>query len=318
MGTFGSGAFGWPYPGGSAVGVSAAYTLTATDTGVTNTDSLVRLAKYFRTPSDTGVTNTDSLSRIKTRPRSLSDTGVTNTDSLSDLAVHFRTTSDTGLTLTESLTERRARPLTDTGITQTDTLALIRLRGRSASDTGLTQTDSLVNFRYRVLADTGVSHTDTLADTRVRVLSDTGLTQTDYLDAVQIVSAYPTSDITTGNWYYTPLYSKVDDNADLDDGLYIYSSPSPITPDIAELALSSLSDPNRHDYHTIRYSISKNSSDDNIELTVRLMQGATEIASWTETLTTSTAIVEHTLSEAEAASITNYGNLRIKLEAVAV
>jgi len=101
------------------------------------------------------------------------------------------------------------------------------------------------------------------------------------------------------------------------DDDYIYSSADP-TNDVCEMLLDSLDDPQISTNHTIRYRIRKHGAG-TANLTFYLMEGVTQRATWTENDISDTIYQgSYTLSEAEADSITDYTNLRIRLSATVV
>jgi len=78
-----------------------------------------------------------------------------------------------------------------------------------------------------------------------------------------------------------------------------------------------LSDPAVSTGHIIRYRIKKDTSGgDQITLVVKLVQNTTVLKTWTHSNISDTAVTyEQTLSGAEADSITDYTNLRLRFEA---
>lgn len=133
----------------------------------------------------------------------------------------------------------------------------------------------------------------------------------------------PTSDVSTGAWIPIPsspttLYDKIDETtASWTD--YIQSSDSPVTADVCEVALSSAGNPAQTSGHVVDYVYRKNiTGGDRIDLTVRLMQGVTEIASWTHTDIGTEVTANQLLSSTQAGNITDYSNLRLRFEAVKV
>lgn len=133
--------------------------------------------------------------------------------------------------------------------------------------------------------------------------------------------ARPITDITDGLWTNEAgsnvnLYASIDETSASDTD-YIQSSSSPASADIAEVGLTSLSDPVSSTGHKVRYRYKKDATGgDQINLTVRLMQGTTEIASWSHTNIDAITSAEQTLSTGQADSITDYTNLRLRFEAV--
>ena len=154
--------------------------------------------------------------------------------------------------------------------------------------------------------------------------------QTTMTNTAQPVTAFrvqylrPTTDISDGGWLTnsggSDLRAAIDE-VSASDADYITSSSSPTSADIAEIKLSTGANPNTSDdgaLHHIRYRYKKDSSGgDTINLTVRLVQASTVIASWTHTnISDSYVTVDQTLTDAEANAITDYGDLRLRFEAV--
>ena len=130
--------------------------------------------------------------------------------------------------------------------------------------------------------------------------------------------AVPIADNFTGTWHDTPLYPKIASLETVSPD-YIESGLSPVVVDIAEVQLTELSDPLSSDFHTVRYVYAKSAlGGDRIDLVVRLMQGATQIAAWGHTDIGTITEASHLLSGTEADSITDYGDLRLRFEAIKV
>ncbi len=122
--------------------------------------------------------------------------------------------------------------------------------------------------------------------------------------------AAPIADISAGAW--TPssggsLYPMLDEAA-ADDNDYISVSS---TGSVAELRLAPLTDPNNAGARTLRYRLASPSS---ATLRLTLMQGATQIAQWTEVMSPTWTTYAHTLSAPEAAAITDYTDLRVRID----
>jgi hypothetical protein len=140
-------------------------------------------------------------------------------------------------------------------------------------------------------------------------LTGTGFTtDTDFFDLVQ--NAAPTSTISSGSW--TPstgatLYGTIDE-ASADDADYDVDTSAGST---MEVKFAGLTDPASSTGHIVRYRISGESG----TLTVSLRQGAsTEIAAWAHTPPPSTPTTfNQTLSGAQADSITDYTDLRLRV-----
>lgn len=125
-------------------------------------------------------------------------------------------------------------------------------------------------------------------------------------------AAAPIADISAGSWLPSSggsLYATLDDTS-ADDGDYIYvNEPG----SMCEVRLASLGDPNVSSSHTLRYRLSSPVS---ASIRITLMQGAVQIAQWTEATTPALTTYSHALSGAEADAITDYTNLRVRLEAL--
>jgi hypothetical protein len=131
----------------------------------------------------------------------------------------------------------------------------------------------------------------------------------------------PSADVTDGTWTTdtggSDLTSVLDEIL-ASDADYVKSAESPVSADIATIALAASSDPTSSAGHIVRYRYGKDAAGgDQIDLTVRLMQGAATIASWSHTnIADGWTQADQTLSGAEADAITNYSDLRVRLEAV--
>lgn len=138
-------------------------------------------------------------------------------------------------------------------------------------------------------------------------------------EAAAATIARPDSDVSIGNWTddgggTTDLWATIDEEIPSTTD-FIRSEPDPASPDIIEVGLSDVSDPASSVGHEVRYRYRKIDTGA-INLTVRLMQGVTEIASWTHTnLSPTWSTATQVLSAAEADSITDYTDLRLKFEA---
>jgi hypothetical protein len=129
--------------------------------------------------------------------------------------------------------------------------------------------------------------------------------------------ARPDGDVSAGGWTSTTLFSKVDE-AGPDDSDFITSASGPSN-DICELSLSNLTDPSASGGHVLRVRRKKSASSSNqIDMRYRLLQGATQIASWTDDTNISDAafeIVTRTLTGGEADAVTDYSDLRVEIRA---
>lgn len=109
----------------------------------------------------------------------------------------------------------------------------------------------------------------------------------------------------------TNLHTTVDETT-IDTADYIQSPSNPAAATI-EFALGSLTDPASSDYHTYSIYARKPSTGAPLSQTVALYQGATLIRTDTVVLSTVFAQYDFTLTAGEADSITNYGDLRVRL-----
>lgn len=134
-------------------------------------------------------------------------------------------------------------------------------------------------------------------------------------DFVELTTKYrPTSDLSAGGW--TPstgsdLFAMVDevtpDNSD-----FIQSSVNP-SADACELAFTITAPPDVDTNHKLSYIIK---GDGDVPIVIALKQGATTIKSWThDPAPASETLYEQTLSEAEAATITDYPSLKLVIVA---
>lgn len=124
--------------------------------------------------------------------------------------------------------------------------------------------------------------------------------------------ARPSSDTTLGAWLPSAgssLYATLDEVSP-DDADYIYTN----SVSTCKIALNAVADPLTSSGQVVSYRVwSPNSNG----LTVRLMQGATEIASWTHTvLPTSPTTYQQALTAGQCDAITDYSTLAIQLESV--
>ena len=126
------------------------------------------------------------------------------------------------------------------------------------------------------------------------------------------------SDILIGSWLNelggsSNLYQSIDEST-INDLDYIVSDVEAID-NIVEFTLSSIDDPNTSGSHILSYRY-MGSSSGNGQLEVELLDGVTSIALWTHDISdTSWHTVNQTLSSAEADSIGDYTNLRLKFTA---
>jgi hypothetical protein len=132
------------------------------------------------------------------------------------------------------------------------------------------------------------------------------------LQALGTRYARPLSDVSAGLW--TPssggVLAPMLDEAAADDGDYIRAQQA----STCEIALRGVLDPASSSGHVIRWRSPAGYTPSG-GLVVSLMQGATLIAQWTTNPVAAGTTYEHTLSGAEADAITNYDDLRLRLQA---
>lgn len=123
--------------------------------------------------------------------------------------------------------------------------------------------------------------------------------------------ARPSSDVSTGSWTTTPLWSKVDEVTASDSDFI--SSDNNTSGDTCQLGLSSVTDPGLSTGHVVRYRYRKSGSGGHtIDVVVELRQGATLIASQSHSNIGNTFTAgSFTLSTSEANAITDYSALQL-------
>lgn len=138
--------------------------------------------------------------------------------------------------------------------------------------------------------------------------------------------ARPDSDVSKENWDDAVggdnddvLYDEINEIA-RNDTNYATSGPLSSGGDLSEtweVGLSDVADPLTSSNHVLQYVYRKDApGGSQIDLTVKLMQGTTEIASWFHDKIGATAtLASQTLSTAQADSITDYNDLRIRFVA---
>jgi hypothetical protein len=123
--------------------------------------------------------------------------------------------------------------------------------------------------------------------------------------------ARPTSDVTAGSWTTAPLFSKTNDQSDAT----VITSPAAVTE--CELALGDPTPPSVDTGHILTVRCYATGSGAGEKLTWYLYQGASLIATSAATTIArgsgSIADYSYTLTTAEAAAITNYTDLRIRM-----
>lgn len=124
--------------------------------------------------------------------------------------------------------------------------------------------------------------------------------------------ARPAADVSDGAWTDqaggTDLRAAIDE-ATPDDADWITSPLSPVSPAATSIRVQPLVDPSSNTGVTVRYRYGKSAATgDAIDLTVRLFDGATEIANWTHTdIPYGHTTASQTLTTNQAAAITHKG-----------
>ena len=128
--------------------------------------------------------------------------------------------------------------------------------------------------------------------------------------------ARPTSDVALGGWS-GPAFSAIDEVTPSDADFT--TSPTAPAGATLEVALGAVEDPQASTGHVVRYRYRKNTTGGaQINLTVALMQGAVQIASWSHTNIDAVTTAAQTLTGPQADSITDYSNLRLRFTATQV
>jgi hypothetical protein len=121
----------------------------------------------------------------------------------------------------------------------------------------------------------------------------------------------PISDISTGGWTTSPLYSKINEVSP-DDSNYIRSADNPLY-DTCEVALTPTGTPISRTNHNIRYRIQNTVSGNLINLVVALYQGSNLIGSGVHNnVANGFFTTGFLLTTGQASNITDYSNLRLR------
>lgn len=162
--------------------------------------------------------------------------------------------------------------------------------------------------------DTQHDHvSDQSAITGVYPIQPSDATHTHAADASAVtpsIKVLPNNDVSAGGWIPdsgSDLYSRI-----ASDTGHIRSPSFPLGQAVT-VALESVLDPETGLGHIISYTARAQGS---IDLTVSLLDGASVVASWTQTLSASDQTYTYELNEAEANAISDYANLRLRFEAV--
>jgi hypothetical protein len=134
--------------------------------------------------------------------------------------------------------------------------------------------------------------------------------------------ARPDEDISKGGWTDTTggdgdtiLYDEINEVAQ-NDGNYARSGVIALgSSDMWTVGLQGVADPETSSDHIVRVAHRKTGLG-SVTLTTRLLQGNTEIASWSDAMPANNFLVStHTLTAVQADSITNYSDLKLEFTA---
>jgi hypothetical protein len=130
----------------------------------------------------------------------------------------------------------------------------------------------------------------------------------------------PDGTLAAGSWTTelggTDLHNSIDE-VTADDADYIQSASAP-SADTAEVSMTNPAFEVAEPVY-VRYRYKRDSAAQQIDLTVRLMEGASVRAEWTHTnISTSYVTAEQTLSAAQFASVTNWNSVSTRFIATAV
>lgn len=124
--------------------------------------------------------------------------------------------------------------------------------------------------------------------------------------------ARPDSDVSTGSWTTTPLYSDLNETTP-SDSEYVTSGKNAAN-DIFEVGLDNVTDPSIHTGHVVRTRIGGTKAS-NANFIISLYQSTTLIASWTHNATPiGFTTYNDSVSEAQAANITDYSALQVRVD----
>jgi archaellum component FlaF (FlaF/FlaG flagellin family) len=134
--------------------------------------------------------------------------------------------------------------------------------------------------------------------------------------------ARPDEDVSKGGWTDTTggngntiLYDEINESVQ-NNGNYARSATLSLfgASDTWGVGLQGVADPESSSNHIVRVAHRKTGLG-GVTLTTTLLQGSTTIASWSDAMPDNFAVSSHTLSVAQADSITNYSDLRLQFTA---
>lgn len=202
-----------------------------------------------------------------------------------------------------------------------------------ATNAGVTIVASLMQGTTVIASNTHASASSSYTNGTFTLSSDETLDITDWGDLrIRFQASYPTAVSSTAtqtarpdedvsnpdSWTgdASPLYTNVDESV-ASDADAVHSPTTSSLPPVAQeltLGLTSLSDPVTSSDHVLRVRCRRAGSID-VPVHATLMQGGDEIADFdgVDAAGSSYATIEYTLSAAQADSITDYGDLRVRL-----
>lgn len=141
---------------------------------------------------------------------------------------------------------------------------------------------------------------------------------------VELTRIYaPSSDVSLGSWTdqaggTTNIYQSIDEPLPANDSDYVRSPYNPSS-NTYEAGLGTITDPVASTGHYVHYRYHKLDAVGQMDLTVKLMQGAVEIASWSHTdISNSPVTASQLLTGPQTDAITNYNDLRLQFIATQV
>jgi hypothetical protein len=169
-------------------------------------------------------------------------------------------------------------------------------------------------------AATGVGSATAVSDAGSMVGTATGVGSASAV-GVQCVTVYPISDVTDGTWTDqdngTSLYAAIDETVASDTDYIKSAMLESGQSDVCEVKLGDIGEASDTNGHVIRYRFRAQGTA-TMNFTVALMDGASEITSWSHNgVSTSYVDAAQTLSTGQAGSITNYADLRLRFTAQA-
>ena len=134
------------------------------------------------------------------------------------------------------------------------------------------------------------------------------------------VYARPDSDVSDGRWLNsagngTNLYSYIDEST-YSDSDYIHVTDEWGSTDICEFGLGDVTDPSSAVLHKFTVRVLETTGMNSVNFTVTLLQGSSAIRAVTWQPSATYGTITTTLTESEAISISDYTDLRLRMQAV--